>query len=159
MPKSERAWVWLWVSLLVVLLDQGSKWVAEHSLVYNKPVAILPWLNFTLRYNNGAAYGFLSQLNGCQVFILSLITIIVLIALLVWLARTARRAVWTALPLALIIGGAVGNLIDRLRVFYVTDFIDFHVGAWHFATFNIADTAISIGAAMLVIKLLFSKNP
>jgi len=153
-----RAWIWLWLSILVVVLDQGSKFLAVHYLVYGKPIVVLPFFNLWLNYNTGAAFGFLGAQNGWQVFLLSGIAIIVSVVLIMWLGKTPRKDWLMALALSLILGGAIGNLIDRIRFKYVIDFFDFHIGTWHFATFNVSDIAITIGAIFLVIRLLFIRD-
>jgi signal peptidase II len=89
------------------------------------------------------------------VYLLSGVSITVSLVLLIWLARLPRSAFWTALPVSLILGGAIGNLIDRVRFGYVIDFLDFHARGWHYATFNVADSAVSIGAAWLIVRLLY----
>lgn len=151
----KSAWPWVWMSVLVVILDQASKFYAQYHLFVNKPFYVFPFLNFNLQFNPGAAFSFLGNADGWQVFLFIGISSVVGLAVLIWLFRTDRANWFMALPLSLILGGAVGNLIDRIRYHYVVDFIDFHLGGWHFATFNVADSAISIGVALLLIKLVF----
>ncbi len=159
MRKKTRL-IWLCLSGLIILIDQFSKYLVDTHLSFNVPVKLLPFLNFILRYNSGAAFSFLSMQGGWQIYLFALLSIIVIIVLLVWLKRLPAKSHWLACSLSLIIGGAIGNLIDRLRLNYVVDFIDFHIGHWHFATFNVADSAVSVGAVMLVWHLLFfSKKP
>ncbi len=149
---------WLWLSVLVVILDQLSKiFVAEH-LAFKPPMELTSWLNFVLAHNTGAAFSFLGDAGGWQRWFFALLASVVSIVLIVWIARLPKKACWLACSLALILGGAVGNLIDRVRFGYVIDFIDFHIGTWHFATFNIADCAISIGAVMMLIDAFFLKT-
>ena len=152
------AWTWLWLSLVVIAIDQFSKYLVNTTLPYNKPLVLLPFFNFTLRYNAGAAFGFLGSENGWQVLLLMAVTIIVVCGLIVWLVRTPRSDWLTASALTLILGGACGNLIDRIQLGYVVDFLDFHIGAWQFATFNLADTAICIGAFFLIIGMMFKRS-
>jgi len=153
--KEKNAWSWLWLTLVVILIDQTSKYVALHLLPYGEQVYVLPFFNLWLKYNSGAAFGFLHGAGGWQVFMLSGISIIVAVGIFAWMSRIKRSDWMMGASLGLILGGASGNLIDRLRFNYVVDFFDFHVGGWHYATFNVADTAICIGATLLVIKLLF----
>jgi len=153
--KQKNAWAWLWLSLAVVLIDQLSKHVVDHLLHYGKPLHVLPFFNLYLKYNAGAAFSFFGNGSGWQIFLLSAVSILVIMFIFAWMARVKRSDWLMASALSLILGGAVGNLIDRIRLGYVIDFFDFHVGGWHFATFNVADSAICVGATFLVIKLLF----
>ncbi len=112
-------------------------------------------LNWTLAFNTGAAFSFLADESGWQRWLFTALAIGVSAVLVVWLGRT-RRGEWrTALPLALIVGGAIGNLIDRLRFGHVTDFIQVYHGDWYFPAFNVADSAISVGAVLLIAFGLF----
>jgi len=140
-----------WLLPLVLVLDQLSKLLAERALLPGMPVELLPFLNLTLAYNTGAAFSFLHSAGGWQNLFFIAIAVVMSIALLVILARTAREEVQLAVALWLVLGGALGNLVDRVRIEKVVDFVDFHVGSWHFATFNIADAAITIGAALLIL--------
>jgi signal peptidase II len=153
--KQKNAWVWLWLSFSVILIDQLSKHIADHLLHYARPVFVLPFFNLWLKYNAGAAFSFFGNGSGWQVFLLSGISILVIVFIFAWMTRVKRSDWLMACALSLIMGGATGNLIDRIRFGYVIDFFDFHIGTWHFATFNVADSAISVGATFLVIKLLF----
>lgn len=152
---NKKAWPWLWLSAFIILIDQLSKYFANHYLPYGKQVQVFPHFNLWLTYNMGAAFGFLRTAGGWQVFLLAGISIVVAIVIFVFFGKAKRSDWMMGASLSLILGGACGNLIDRIRFQYVIDFFDFHVGNWHFATFNVADSAISIGAALLVIKLLF----
>ncbi len=156
--KKQTGLIWIWVSIAAVVLDQLSKGLALKHLSFNQPMPILPVLNFTLRFNRGAAFSFLGSESGWQVYLLAAFSVIVSIALVVWLARTPRHYWARCLGLSLIIGGAMGNFVDRVRLTYVIDFVDFHVGTWHFATFNVADTFVSVGAAFLILGMLFSRR-
>ena len=154
---------WAWVAILVIVVDQLSKFLAEYYLELYQPVAIIPFLNFTLAYNTGAAFSFLHQAGGWQNTFFIVIALLMSLVLLVMLYRTPRKDIQFALALWLVLGGAIGNVIDRLRLQKVVDFIDFYIGEWHFATFNIADIAISIGAFLLImdsfnIRLLRAKS-
>ncbi len=148
-PASAR---WLWLSLLVVVLDQGSKWLAESLLVPFRPIAIAPLINLTLMYNEGAAFSFLSNAGGWQRWFFAVFALIMTLALLIWLVRLSKSERVTAAALALVIGGALGNLIDRVLTGRVVDFIDFYVGTWHWPAFNIADSAITLGVALLLVN-------
>ncbi len=155
LPKP-NALVWLVVSALVISLDQITKAVVRHALTPYMPHEVIPHvLNWTLAFNRGAAFSFLADSSGWQTWLFGLLAVVVCIGLIVWLARTARRDWRTALPVALIIGGALGNLIDRLIHGQVTDFIQVYWQAWSFPAFNIADSAITIGAVLLIAFGLF----
>ncbi|MFA7541086.1 MAG: signal peptidase II, partial [Lysobacterales bacterium] len=114
-----------------------------------------PFLNWTLVYNPGAAFSFLSDAGGWQRWFFTVLALVVSGLLVFWLRQTPRRQVWIAIPYALILSGAIGNVIDRLRFGHVVDFIDVHWQGWHWPAFNIADSAICVGAVMLIAGLLF----
>ena len=147
---------WLVVTLLVLMLDQWTKFLAETQLSYARPVEILPVLNMTLHYNTGAAFSFLADHGGWQRWFFSAIAAGMSVVLLVWLLRLVRTQWLLASSLALILGGALGNLLDRLRLGHVVDFISVHYGGWYFPTFNVADAAISVGAALLILDTFVS---
>lgn len=149
--------IWLWLSVFVIILDQLSKVYVLDKLVPGQHVEWLPFFNMTLAFNPGAAFSFLGDASGWQMPFISAVVIIVTVALIVWLSKLQRNEYLLCLAMSLIIGGALGNLIDRLRLSYVVDFFDFHIGAWHFATFNVADAAITVGAILLIIKFFFKK--
>lgn len=155
---------WLWLSAVVIALDQLTKWMAEANLDFGQPVAIIPHLNMTLAYNEGAAFSFLAGLGGVQRWLFAALAIIVSVFIIGWLRRLAKDKVVTAIGLALVLGGAIGNLVDRLLYGKVIDFIDFYFDIpwvmenYHFATFNVADIAITCGAALLVILSLFASE-
>lgn len=145
---------YLWISGLVVALDQVSKYAATKYLVRYAEIKLLPFLNLTLVHNAGAAFGFLSGGSGWQNVLFSGIAVVACVAIFVML-RGLKPGDWVpATALTLILGGAIGNLIDRLAHGYVIDFVDFHLGGWHFWTFNIADSAITIGAVALIADAL-----
>jgi signal peptidase II len=153
---------WLWLSLLVVVLDQATKWLAEALLVPFRPIAVAPLLNLTLMYNEGAAFSFLSNAGGWQRWFFAAFALAMTIALIIWLARLAQGERTTAAALALVIGGAIGNLIDRVLTGRVVDFIDFYVGTWHWPAFNVADSAITLGIILLLVTSFreeLSKKP
>lgn len=149
--------VWLLLSLVLIALDQWTKQIALAELQYGVPVPVFAgWLNWTLAFNTGAAFSFLADAGGWQRWGFSVLAVVVSGVLAVWLARTPRRDWPTALPLALVIGGALGNLIDRLRFGHVVDFVEVYHGSWHFPAFNVADSAISVGAVLLALSSLRS---
>ncbi len=149
---------WFGISALIIVLDQITKYVASHMLIMHEPVAILPFFNFTLMHNTGAAFSFLADQGGWQRWFFAVLALGVSIVLAVWLTRLKAHETWLALALSLVLGGAAGNLIDRVYYGYVIDFIDVYYGASHWPAFNIADSAITVGAVMLVIDTFRSKE-
>jgi len=145
---------WLWLSVLVIVLDQATKSLATAYLTMHVPVPVLPMFNLTLVHNTGAAFSFLSEAGGWQRWFFALVALLVAVVLVRWLAQLRSQQVWIAVALALVLGGALGNVWDRLWLGYVVDFIDVYYGGWHWPAFNIADSAISVGAVMLVIDAL-----
>jgi signal peptidase II len=146
---------WLWLAVLTIILDFATKQMAEHFLHYAQPVYVLPVFDLTLLYNKGAAFSFLANESGWQRWFFTLIAISVSSVLCVWLMKLKENEKWLAAALSLVIGGALGNLYDRLAYGHVVDFIHVHWGPSYFPAFNIADSAISIGAAMLLIDSFF----
>ena len=152
-----NATAWLLLSAAIIGLDQWSKaWVLSSLPEYTAVPVIDGFWNWYRSYNTGAAFSFLAEHPQWSRWLFSFIAIGVSAVLVRWLAQTPRRDWRTALPLALVIGGALGNLIDRLRVGQVTDFIQVYIGVWPFPAFNVADSAISVGAVLLVIFGLFA---
>lgn len=142
---------WLWVSVVVLLLDQCTKLLADAMLVLHQQVTLVPYLALFKAYNPGAAFSFLSEASGWQRWFFVVLAVVVIVILLVWLLRLSTEEKSTSLALALILGGAAGNLIDRLVYGYVIDFIDVYYGSWHWPAFNVADAAISVGAFLLLL--------
>ena len=158
-PKP-NALPWLLVSIAIIALDQWTKWLVLQKLTPYMPHAVIPHvLNWTLAFNTGAAFSFLAGGSGWQVWLFGALAVMVCIALIVWLARTARGEWRTALPLALIIGGALGNFIDRALRGQVTDFIQVYWHQWSWPAFNVADSAICVGAIALIVSGLFVRTP
>ncbi len=145
---------WIWISALVIALDLATKWVASTYLVLHEPVAVMPMFNLTLMHNTGAAFSFLSTASGWQRWFFSIIAVVVSAAIVIWMRRLSEEERWNAIALALILGGALGNLWDRVTLGYVVDFIQIYYQRWAWPAFNIADSAIFIGAVMLVIDAL-----
>ncbi len=146
--------IWLLLSLAVIALDQWSKaWVVRH-LSFHVGRPILPVLDLTLAYNTGAAFSFLANQAGWQRWLLSALALVVAVFIVAYLGRLeARRQGLLCAALALILGGALGNLIDRIRLGYVVDFISAHWHGHYFPAFNVADSSITIGAALLLVDL------
>jgi signal peptidase II len=145
------SWLWLAVSAVVIILDWHTKqWVSDVLTLY-RPQEVFSWLNMTLAHNYGAAFSFLSNAGGWQRWFFIVLASAVSIVLFFWLLRLPRREWLTGLGLALILGGAIGNLVDRIRLGYVVDFIDVHIGGWHYPAFNVADSAITCGVIILLL--------
>ena len=138
---------YLWLSLAIIIADQISKTLMVNWLDLYERVAVLPFFNLTLAHNTGAAFSFLAGAGG---FFVAL-AVVISAVLVIWMKRLAASARLEAVSLALIIGGAIGNVIDRLIYGYVIDFLDVYVGSYHWPAFNIADSAICIGAVLLII--------
>lgn len=145
---------WLWLSALVIVLDLATKALASAMLVYGQPVDVLAFFNLTLLHNTGAAFSFLAGHDGWQRWFFALLAIGASIGLTVWLTRLKAHETLLAAALALIIGGALGNLYDRLMLGYVVDFLSFHWNDYYFPAFNLADTAITLGAIALIFESL-----
>jgi len=142
---------WLWVSAVIIALDQLTKVWMSSLLDLHQTVAVLPYFNFTLAHNSGAAFSFLAGAGGWQRWFFIVLAVSVSIALIIWLSRLKAQARVEAIAISLIIGGAIGNVIDRFIHGYVIDFIDVYVGSYHWPAFNIADAAICIGAVLLIV--------
>ncbi|WP_349677924.1 signal peptidase II, partial [Methylophaga sp. UBA4204] len=151
LPEANIMMKWLWISALVIVLDQLTKVVMANWLELYQTVAVMPYFNFTLAHNSGAAFSFLAGAGGWQRFFFIGLAISVSIVLMIWLSRLKAQAKVEAIAIALIIGGAIGNVIDRFIHGYVIDFIDIYVGSYHWPAFNIADAAICIGAVLLIV--------
>jgi signal peptidase II len=158
MNPKPNALSWLLLSALVIVLDQLSKWWALSALQpAGLPHPVIPgFLNWTLAFNTGAAFSFLASSDGWQRWFFVLLAVVISAVLVVWLHRTSRRDWKTAMPLALIVGGALGNLIDRLHAAQVTDFIQVYYREWSYPVFNVADCGITVGAVALVVFGLFA---
>ena len=148
------AWAWLLVSAVVILADWYTKQLATRYLDLYRPQEVFSWLNITLAHNYGAAFSFLADAGGWQRWFFIVLAVGVSGVLLVWLLRLPRREWMTGLALGLILGGAVGNVADRIRLGYVVDFIDVHVAGWHYPAFNVADSAITCGVILLLLDML-----
>ena len=150
--KSNNALKWLILSAAIIFFDWLSKAWALSTLTYQQSVEVIPgFWNWTLVHNRGAAFSFLAQAGGWQQWLFSALAVIISVVCVLML-KNADRCDWqTALPLALIIGGALGNLIDRIRFGYVIDFVHWYYGSFHWPVFNLADSAISIAAVLLIV--------
>ena len=165
---------WFWLTAVVVGLDQLTKVLAAQMLVFAQQKPLIPLFNLMLIHNDGAAFSFLSGAGGWQRWFFVLLSIAISIAIVVWICRLSRQERWTAAALALVLGGAIGNLIDRILYGYVIDFIDFYYSSQdgclplfaplssatcHWPTFNIADSAICVGAFGLLLMSVLIPPP
>jgi signal peptidase II len=162
MPKASRfgRLAWLWLSLLVFVVDQASKFYFDSSLSMYQQIVIIPdYFSWTLAYNTGAAFSFLAGASGWQRWLFAVIAIAVSAVLVVWLKRLKPEETWLAVALALVLGGALGNLVDRVLLGHVVDFILLHwQNRWYFPAFNIADAAITLGAILLALDMFKSNK-
>jgi len=149
---------WLWLSLLIIVLDQLSKlWVVSEFELYQS-IELMPYLNLTYVHNKGAAFSFLSSAGGWQRWFFSVISVVAILVLLVWLKRLKPTEKLLAVSMSLILGGAIGNLYDRLAYGYVIDFLDAYYQQWHWPVFNIADSAIVLGVGLMLLDMLITPN-
>ncbi len=148
---------WLGVAALVIVLDQLSKYWISSSFSYGESLHVLDVFNLVLAHNTGAAFSFLSEAGGVQRWLFSIIAIVAS-AWIIWLLRKHQHQLLFATALSMILGGALGNLIDRIAYGYVVDFLDFHWNEHHFAAFNLADSAITCGAFLLIIEGFLEKK-
>lgn len=146
---------WLWLSVVVIGLDRITKYYAMTKLTLYEPYVVMPCFNFTLAYNKGAAFSFLDKAAGWQTIFFGCLAIGISLILLIWLSRLSYRNRWLSIAITLIVGGALGNLWDRIQYGHVIDFIDLYVNRLHWPVFNVADSAICVGAVMLVCDALW----
>lgn len=142
---------YLLLALFIFIADQITKWWAQVNLPMGQSLAVTHFLNWTLVYNPGAAFSFLSQAGGWQRWFFTIIGIVAAVVI-IWLLQKNTHDRPFCIALSLILGGAIGNVLDRLLYGAVVDFIDVHYSGWHWPAFNIADSAISIGATLIVIN-------
>ena len=150
---------WLLLSVLVIVLDQWTKHLALAHLLPYQPVEFLPHFNWMLAFNKGAAFSFLADQEGWQRWFFVVLTIVISSVLLVWLYRLEQGKRLLPIALTLVLGGAIGNLYDRLVYGHVVDFVDWYYGSYHWPAFNIADAAIVCGAVLLFVDSWFAPKP
>jgi signal peptidase II len=148
---------WLGLACIVVLLDQITKITIAQILSYGQSRPVTSFFNLVMAHNKGAAFSFLASEDGWQRWFFAAIAVAAVIFILWLLRKNAGQRLFSA-ALALILGGAVGNLIDRVAYGHVIDFLDFHVGGWHWPAFNVADSAICVGAALFILDELRRVN-
>lgn len=149
---------WTWIAAVVVVLDQITKIAASTNLKMYQPIEIIPFFNLTLAHNTGAAFSFLADAGGWQRWFFTILATGVSLFLFFWIKKLKPEEKAMAISLSLVLGGAIGNLIDRVLYGYVVDFLDFYVGDYHWPAFNIADSAITVGAILLIIMSFISER-
>ena len=143
---------WLWLTGLTVALDQASKLAIDASMQLYQSIELIPFFNLTYVRNTGAAFSFLSEAGGWQRWFFAILASIISIVLAVWLAKLKKHEILMAASLSLILGGAIGNLIDRVLYGYVIDFLDVYYQSWHWPAFNVADSAITVGVILMLLE-------
>ena len=143
--------MYIGLAIVLIIFDQWTKQIAYKNLLGQPPVDVLPVLQWALVFNRGAAFGFLNDAGGIQHYLFSGLALVISVILLVWLWRVCKQNGLLSLGLVMILSGAIGNLIDRMLYQYVIDFIYFHYNDWYFPAFNIADSAITLGAICLIV--------
>ncbi|MCR9106114.1 MAG: signal peptidase II [Gammaproteobacteria bacterium] len=149
---------WYALAAVIVAADQYTKDLASTTLQYARPEPVFSWLNMTLHHNTGAAFSILDDAGGWQRYFFTVVAAVISVGLVIWLALAPRGQRLLALSLALILGGALGNLWDRVELGYVVDFISVHYQNRYFPTFNIADSAISVGAACMLLDSFLQRE-
>lgn len=147
--------IYFGIAIVIIIIDQITKWVASSTLTMHEQNPVMPSFNFTLMHNYGAAFSFLSDAGGWQRWFFTIIAAVISIVLVVWITRLKSHEKLLGFALALVLGGAVGNLIDRVTYGYVVDFIQWYYDRFYWPAFNIADAAISVGAVLLLISSFF----
>lgn len=151
----KRYW---WIAATVFVLDQASKWWADAYLTIHPKIELLPILNISLAYNRGVAFGLFNEAGGWQRVFFSVLALVVSFIIVNMVRRMQEQEKVMAIALLLVLGGAIGNLVDRVFLGYVIDFIDVYYQHWHWPTFNVADSAITVGAVLLVWDTLFGQG-
>ncbi|MDH5392980.1 MAG: signal peptidase II [Gammaproteobacteria bacterium] len=147
---------WLSISFVIIVIDQITKQIADNSLQLYERVSVLPFFNITLAFNEGAAFSFLSDAGGWQRWFFLVLTLVISSVLFFWLKKSDNKT--ESLAISLVLGGAIGNFIDRLIFGHVIDFLDVYYKSYHWPAFNVADMAIS-GGVMLLILVTFLQKP
>lgn len=143
--------IWLWISALVIVIDQATKRVVDTTMQLYQSIELIPCFQLTYLRNQGAAFSFLSGAGGWQRWFFIGLAIVASVFICFWLKKLNRSQRWEAVAWSLVLGGALGNLIDRILYGYVIDFLDVYVGEWHWPAFNVADSAITVGVVMLLL--------
>jgi signal peptidase II len=143
--------IWRWLSALGIVIDQITKRVVDSTMQLYQSIELIPYFQLTYMRNQGAAFSFLSGAGGWQRWFFIGLAVIASVFICVWLKELNRSQRWEAIAWSLVLGGALGNLIDRILYGYVIDFLDAYIGDWHWPAFNVADSAITLGVAMLLL--------
>jgi signal peptidase II len=149
---------WYALAMVLILLDQYTKGLASEHLSYGQPQQVFSWFNLTLAHNTGAAFSFLDDAGGWQRYFFTAVASVISTGLIIWLYLLPRSQTLLALSLALILSGALGNVWDRVTLGYVVDFISVHYQNRYFPAFNVADSAISVGAACMILDSFLQKG-
>lgn len=149
---------WYLLAGIIIVIDQLTKYWITDVFFYGEILEILPILNLTLVHNMGAAFSFLSDAGGWQRWFFALVSLVVSVILVVWLSRLKGQQNLLAVALVLVLGGALGNLWDRVLLGYVVDFVDVHYQQYHWPAFNVADAAITLGAVLLILESLLASK-
>jgi len=151
MPRLARSWTWFALAAAIVLADRVSKWVVLAHFVPGERLEVTGYFNLTLVFNRGAAFSFLAEAGGWQTPLFATVAIVAALVVSVMIVRSPERRLLCT-GLALILGGALGNLVDRLLYGHVVDFVDLHVMGWHWPAFNVADSGITVGAGLVILE-------
>lgn len=154
----QRGVFWLWLSVIIVVLDQWTKSIASAELKMYVAIPVNDFLNWTLMHNEGVAFSFLADQSGWQRWFLSVLAIAIVVWLLVWMYQNSKSMKLQNISLALVVGGAIGNVYDRLMLGYVVDFIELHYNENYWPAFNVADSAICLGAVLLIVDAFVNKQ-
>lgn len=148
---TSRPVMWLWLAVVLIVLDVVSKQWISGQFVLGERLEVLPFFNLVLAHNSGAAFSFLDNAGGWQRWAFSALAVVVSVVLVVWISRLKSGQTLLAIALSCVLGGAIGNLIDRVTLGYVVDFIQVYWNDWYFPAFNVADSAVTIGAGLLIL--------
>ena len=151
-------WRWLWLSAIVVALDQLTKQWVEEAFVLYESLPVTSFFNLTLVYNTGAAFSFLADAGGWQRWFFLILALVICTYLVYWLLQMKKDQLLLPFAIAMIIGGAIGNVVDRMLHGHVIDFLDFYYQQWHWPAFNLADSAITLGVILFIWDAFFGNK-
>ena len=155
----QSGWLFLWISALVLVLDQWTKYLASSHLELYVPNKITGFFNLTLMHNEGVAFSILAEQSGWQRYFISVVASAIVIWLLYWLYQNSKTMKLQNTALVLVVGGALGNIWDRVNLGYVVDFVELHYAGYYWPAFNVADSAIFLGAVLLIVDAFKNKEP
>lgn len=150
--------IWLWLSLIVLILDQVTKQIVDSTMTLGESIPLIPMFELTYLRNEGAAFSFLSSAGGWQRWFFIALAVSASAFICFWLRKLPKDRALEACAWSLVLGGALGNLIDRIIYGYVIDFLDVFYGTWHWPAFNVADSAITVGVAILFIDSFINRS-